>query len=68
MRNEIPEITQDEIEAAIDSLTKGKASDNNGIRAEDIKTSNETKKDMIRQIFTEVLKRTAHQKHGEEYV
>ena len=68
VRNEIPEFTQNEIEVAIDSLTKGIASDNNGILAEDIKTSNETKRDMIRQIFTEVLKRTAHQKHGEEYV
>ena len=35
---------------------KGKASDNNGIRAEDIKTCDETTKQMIRQIFNEVLK------------
>ena len=35
---------------------KGKASDNNGIRAEDIKTCDETTKEMIRQIFNEVMK------------
>ena len=51
VRNEIPEIKQDEAQAAMDSLTKGKASDNNGIRAEDIKTRDDT-----RQIFNEVLK------------
>ena len=35
---------------------KEKASDNNGIRAEDIKTCDATTKEMIRQIFNEVLK------------
>ena len=35
---------------------KGKASDNNGIRAEDIKTCDDTTKEMIRQIFNEVMK------------
>ena len=35
---------------------KGKASDNNGIRAEDIKTCDETTNEMIRQKFNEVLK------------
>ena len=34
---------------------KGKASDNNGIRAEDIKTCDETTKVMTRQIFNEVI-------------
>ena len=39
VKNEIPEFTQDEVQAVIDKLKKkGKASDNNGIRAEDIKT------------------------------
>ena len=31
---EIPEFTKNEVQAAIDSLKKGKASDSNGIRAE----------------------------------
>ena len=35
---------------------KGKASDSNGNRAVDIKTCDETTKDMIRQIFNEVMK------------
>ena len=35
---------------------KGKASDNNGIRAEDIKTCDDRTKEMIRQIFNEVMK------------
>ena len=47
VRNEIPEFTQDEVQAATDNFEKGKASDNNGIRAEDIKTCDET----IRQIY-----------------
>ena len=34
----------------------GRASDNNGIRAEDIKTCDETTKEMIRQIINDVLK------------
>ena len=44
---------QDELQAAIDNLKKSKASDNNGIRAEDIKTCDETTKETIRQIFHE---------------
>ena len=56
VKNEIPEFTQEEVRAAIDKLKKGKASDNNGIRAEDIKTCDATTKEMIRQIFNEVLK------------
>ena len=54
-KNEIPEFTQDEVQTAIDSFKKGKASDNNGIRAEDIKTCDDTTKEMIRQIFNEVM-------------
>ena len=46
----IPLITDEEIQAAINKL-KGKASDNNGIRAEDVAT-----KGTIKQIFNEVLK------------
>ena len=40
----------------MDSLKKSKACHNNGIRAENIKTYDETTKEMIRQIFNEVLK------------
>ena len=36
--------------------TKGKASDNNGIGADDIKTCDATTKEMMRQIFNDVLK------------
>ena len=56
VKNEIPEFTQEEVQAAIDTLKRGKASDNNGIRAEDIKTCDATTKEIIRQIFNEVLK------------
>ena len=52
VKNEIAEFTQDEVQAAIDKLKKGKTSDNNGIPAEDIKTT----KEMLRQVFNEVLK------------
>ena len=38
------------------ALNKGKASDNNGIWAEDIKTCEETTKEMVRQVFNVVLK------------
>ena len=36
-KKEMLEITADEIQSAINKLNKGKACDNNGIRAEDIK-------------------------------
>ena len=35
---------------------KGKAADSNGIRAEDIKAYDEETKEMVRQIFNEVIK------------
>ena len=56
VKNEIPEFTQDEVQAVIDNLKQRGASDNNRIRAEDIKTCDETAKEMIRQVFNEVLK------------
>ena len=40
----------------MDSLNKGTASDSNGIRAADIKTCNDTTREMIRQIFNEVIR------------
>ena len=63
VKNEIPEFTQGEVQAAFDNVKKGTASDN-GIWAEDIKTCDATTKEMIRLI----VKKTAHQKHGEENV
>ena len=38
----IPEITTEELQAAIDKLKKGKSPDSNGIRAEDIKAKHAT--------------------------
>ena len=53
---EMPESTEDEMQSAVNKLNKGNASDNNGIRAEDIKDCDDTTKEMIRQIFKEVIK------------
>ena len=53
---EIPEFTTEELQAAIDRPRQGKAGDSNGIRAEEIKTCDEETKEMVRQIFNEVLK------------
>ena len=53
---EIPEFTQDEVQTVIYSLLIGEASDNTGNRAKDIKTCDEMTKEMIRQIFNEVIK------------
>ena len=66
-KKEMPEIIADEIHSAINKLNKGKACDNNGIRAEHIKDCDDMTKEMMRQIFNEVIKRVALQKHGEEY-
>ena len=60
--------TDEEILAAINKLKNGKASDNNGIRAEDIKNCDAATKEKMKQIFYEVLKQEAVlQKHGAEY-
>ena len=57
VRNQVPELTQDEVQAAIDDLKKKvKQVTTTGIQAEDIKTCDETTKEMIRQMFHEVLK------------
>ena len=53
---EVPQFTQDEVQTAIDSFKRGTSSDNDGIRAEDIKTCDGTTKKMTRQIFNEVMK------------
>ena len=55
-KNEIPEFSKDWIQATIDSLKKGRASDSNGIRAEDMKACSGKTKEMMRLIFNEVLK------------
>ena len=53
----IPEITTEELRTAINKLKKGKSPDSNGIRAEDIKACDEETKEMVREIFNEIIKR-----------
>ena len=53
----IPEITSEELQRAISNLKAGKSPDGNGIRAEDIKDCNDETREMMRQIFNEVIKR-----------
>ena len=53
----IPEITTEELQTAINKLKKGKSLDNKGIRAEDIKDCDEETREMVRQIFNEIIKR-----------
>ena len=53
---EIPMIIDEEIQTANNKLKKIKVSDNNGIRAEDIKNCDDAMKEMEKQIFNEVLK------------
>ena len=55
---EIPEITTDELQNAIKRLKKGKAADSNGISAEDMKACDEETKEMVRQIFNEIVKQS----------
>ena len=52
----IPEITIEELQTAIKKLRKDKSADSNGIRAEGIKACDEETKEMVRQIFNEVVK------------
>ena len=52
----IPEITTEELRTAINKLTKGKSPDINGIRAEDIKACDYETREMVRQIFNEIMK------------
>ena len=53
----IPEITSEELQSAISKLKADKSPDGNGIRAEDIKDCNDETREMMRQIFNEVIKR-----------
>ena len=53
----IPEITTEELQNAIGKLKKGKSPDSNGIRAEDIKACDDETREMVRQLFNEIIKR-----------
>ena len=55
----IPEITTEELQTAINKLKKGKSPDSKGIRAEDVKAFDEETREMLRQIFNEIIKRKA---------
>ena len=52
----IPEITNEELQTAIDKLKEGKSSDSNGIRAEDIKACDDETREIMIQIFNEIMK------------
>ena len=55
----IPEITTEELQDAINKLKKnGKSPDSDGmkIRAEDIKACDDETREMVRQIFNEIIK------------
>ena len=53
----IPEITTEELQSAISKLKTGKSPDGNGIRAEDIKAYDDETREMMRQLFNEIIKR-----------
>ena len=48
-------LTEQELQTAIDCLQKGKSGDNKGIKAEDIKGCDDDTKRMMREIFNEVI-------------
>ena len=55
--NENPVITAEELRTAINKLKKGnKSPECNGIRAEDIKACDDEMREMVRQIFDEIIK------------
>ena len=53
----IPEVTTEGLQSAISKLKKGKFPDCNGVRAEDIKVCDDETKEMVRQLFNEIIKR-----------
>ena len=53
----IPEITTEELQNAINEL-KGKSPESNGIRAEDTRAFDDETREMVRQIFNEITKRS----------
>ena len=52
----IPEITTEELRTAINKLKKSQYPDGNGILAEDIKACDDETREMVRQIFNEIIK------------
>ena len=54
----IPEFTKEEIQDAIHRLKKGKAKDNSGVRAEQLKFCSEETKEKIRNIFNEIAQQS----------
>ena len=50
-------ITTEGLQTAINKLKKGKTPDGKGIRAEDIKACDDETREIVRQIFNEILKR-----------
>ena len=60
----IPEITTEELQNAISKLKKGKSPDSNGIRAEDIKACDDETREMVRQLFNEIIKRNGRLRGG----
>ena len=55
----IPEITTEEVQNAISKLKKGRSPDSNGIRAEDIKACDAETREMVRQLFNEIIMRNS---------
>ena len=53
----IPDIKTEELQPAINKLRKGKSPDSKGIRAEDVEACDEETREMVRQIFNEIIKR-----------
>ena len=52
----IPEIMTEELQDAIKKLKKCKSPDSDGIRAEDVKACDDETREMVRQIFNEIIK------------
>ena len=53
----IPQITTEELQSAISKLKAGKSPDSNGVRAEDIKACDDETREMVRQLFNEIIER-----------
>ena len=53
----ILEITTEGLQTAFNKLEKSKSPDNKGIRAEDIKACDDETREMVRQLFNEIIKR-----------
>ena len=59
-----PEFTSEELQRASSKLNTGKSPDNNGIRAEDIKVSDDETREMMGQIFNHKRGTTSHLTNG----